>query len=66
MSAKTGVAPTSEMVSALLIQVNGVVMTSSPGPMSNARMAISRAWVPLETATQLMPPSHCDKVSSSS
>ena len=51
MSANTGVAPTIAIASALATNVNGVVMTSSPGPMSRARSAKCRASVPELTPT---------------
>ena len=46
MSANTGVAPARQMTSTVATNVNGVVMTSSPGPMPSARSASSRASVP--------------------
>jgi hypothetical protein len=49
MSANTGVAPTMEIASAEAKKVNGVVITSSPGPMSSARNASTSASVPLAT-----------------
>ena len=51
MSTNTGVAPFSEMAPAVAMNVNEVVMTSSPGPMSRARNARWRASVPLAQAT---------------
>ena len=51
ISANTGVAPTSDTASAVAKKVNGLVITSSPGPMPKARSASTRASVPLATAT---------------
>ena len=51
MSTNTGVAPTLWIVPAVAKKVNGVVMTSSPRPMSSARSASSRASVPLAQPT---------------
>jgi hypothetical protein len=50
MSAKTGVKPRSAMVSAVATNVNGVVITSSPGRRSSAISERSRASVPLLSA----------------
>ena len=47
MSQKTGFAPTLCTVPAVAKNVNGVVTTSSPRPMSSARSASKRASVPL-------------------
>ena len=47
MSTKTGVAPALWMVPAVAKKVNGVVITSSPRPMSRALSASSSASVPL-------------------
>ena len=52
MSTKTGVAPSSAILSAVAMKLNGVVITSSPGPISSAINASSRASVPLATETQ--------------
>ena len=46
-STNTGFAPTRRTTSAELIHVNGVVTTSSPGPIPRPRNAISRLTVPL-------------------
>ena len=46
MSTYTGFAPRMAMVSAVATNVNGVVITSSPGPMPRAIIAIWRASVP--------------------
>ena len=54
MSTKTGLAPTSAIISAVAKNVKGTVMTSSPGPMSSAISAISRASVPLATPMQCL------------
>ena len=45
-STNTGSAPTWLMASAVAKKVNGVVITSSPGPMPRARRAMTRASVP--------------------
>ena len=47
MSTNTGLAPTLWIVPAVAKKVNGVVMTSSPGPTSSALSASSSASVPL-------------------
>ncbi len=56
MSTKTGLAPISAIISAVAKNVNGTVMTSSPGPMSSAISAMSRASVPLATPMQCFAP----------
>ncbi len=56
MSTNTGFAPISAIISAVAKNVNGTVTTSSPGPMSSAISAISRASVPLATAMQCRAP----------
>jgi hypothetical protein len=56
ISTNTGVAPASTIISAVAANVNGVVMTSSPGRMSKAISAISSASVPLATVTQCRAP----------
>jgi hypothetical protein len=56
MSTNLGTAPMSAMTSAVATKVKGVVMTSSPGPMSRAIRATSRASVPLETPMQWRTP----------
>ena len=48
-STNTGLAPTSAMISAVATNVNGEVITSSPGSISSAISAISSASVPLAT-----------------
>src|SRR4051812_34268965 len=49
MSTNTGLAPSREMQPAEAKNVNGLVITSSPGPMPNAMRLQSKASVPLET-----------------
>ena len=49
MSQKSGRAPARAMVPAVAKNVNGLVMTSSPAPMSSAMSASSSASVPEET-----------------
>ena len=66
MSTNTGRAPTWEITSAELIQVNGTVMTSSPGPTRSARRAISRLSVPLATVMQCRTPTYPASESSNS
>ena len=56
MSTKTGVAPTREMAPAVAKKEKGVVMTSSPGPMSSAMSATSSASVPDDTPIPWMLP----------
>ena len=46
MSTNTGVAPTLLIDSGVAKNVNGVVMTSSPGPIPSARKLITSASVP--------------------
>ncbi len=58
MSTKTGVAPTMPMASVVATNVNGVVMTSSPGPMSSARSARCSASVPEFRPTPCEPPTY--------
>src|SRR5690349_18533779 len=50
MSTRTGVAPTYRIALMVAANVNGVVMTSSPGPMPLASSAMCNAVVPEETA----------------
>ena len=49
MSTKTGLAPVRAIAPAVAKNVYGVVITSSPGPMSSAIRQISRASLPEET-----------------
>ena len=49
MSTNTGVAPSLEIAAAVAKNVYGVVMTSSPGPISSAMRHASSASVPDET-----------------
>src|SRR3569832_498474 len=61
-SAKTGVAPARKMASTVAKAVIGLVITSSPRPMSRARMAISLASIPLPTPSPCLTPhadAHC-------
>ena len=51
MSTKTGLAPTLWIVPAVAKKVNGVVMTSSPGPQSSALSARRSASVPFAQPT---------------
>ena len=66
MSTKTGFAPSSAIISPVAMNVNGVVITSSPGRMSSAIMAMSKASVPLETVRQWLTPTYSDSFFSSS
>ena len=50
-STKIGLAPTWQIASTVAAKVRGVVMTSSPGPMSQAFRAKHRASVPEDTPT---------------
>ena len=50
MSTNTGLAPTYSTAFAVAIKVNGVVITSSPGPISWASKATCSAVVPEEVA----------------
>ena len=52
ISTNTGVAPSRTMTSAVATNVNGVVITSSPGPIPSAIRLMSRASVPLATVMQ--------------
>ncbi len=56
ISTKTGLAPTSAIISAVEIQVYGTVITSSPGPIPKANNAISKVSVPLDAPTQCFTP----------
>ena len=56
MSANTGVAPTCSITWADAQKVNGVVITSSPGPMSWATRARCRAAVHEDRATARLAP----------
>ncbi len=56
MSTYTGRAPRMAIVSAVATKVNGVVTTSSPGPMPRAIIAIWSASVPEEQATAYLEP----------
>ena len=56
MSTKTGLPPSSTIISAVAAKVKGVVMTSSPGFRSSAISAISSASVPLATVMQCLAP----------
>ncbi len=49
MSTNTGVAPTAMIASTVAMKVLAGVMTSSPGPISNARSASSIAASPVPT-----------------
>ena len=51
MSAKRAVAPDSRIAFSVATKVNGLVMTSSPGPIPSAWSAATSAVVPLLTAT---------------
>ena len=52
ISTNTGVAPARTIISAVAANVNGVVMTSSPGPIPMAIKGISNASVPEEQVMQ--------------
>ena len=69
MSTKIGRAPTMMMASAVYAADSGVVMTSSPGPMSRARRMSASASVPLPTPTACAAPeaaaNSCSNASSS-
>ena len=56
MSTNTGTPPASTIISAVAANVNGVVMTSSPGCRSSAISEISSASVPLATLMQCLAP----------
>ena len=58
MSANTGVAPAISIVSAEAKNVNGVVMTSSPGPTPSARSDRYRESVPLATPMACFTPTY--------
>ena len=63
-SAKTAVAPRAAIALAVETQLNGVVMTSSPGPTSQAIMASSKPAVALVTARPRVVPHRAANVSS--
>ncbi len=56
MSTNTGLPPSRTIVSAVAANVNGVVMTSSPGFKPSAIRLISSASVPLATVMQCFAP----------
>ena len=56
ISTNTGVAPISAIISAVEIHVKGTVITSSPGPIPNAIIAINNVSVPLEAPMQCLAP----------
>jgi len=56
ISTKTGLAPVKTMLLTEAIKVKGVVMTSSPGPISWANRATWRAVVPEEVAMACLTP----------
>ena len=56
MSTNTGRAPSRWITPAVAKKVNGVVITSSPGPTPSAISAASSASVPEETATARFTP----------
>ncbi len=51
MSTNTGRAPTNRTQLLEAMKLNGVEITSSPGPIPSAIMSVCRADVPLFTAT---------------
>ncbi len=66
ISTNTGFAPSKAITSTVAKKLKGVVITSSPGPISNAISAINNASVPLETAMVCSTPTNSEsKVSSS-
>jgi hypothetical protein len=56
MSTNTHLAPASAIISPVAINVNGEVMTSSPGPTPSAINAINSVSVPLEAPMQCLTP----------
>src|SRR5690606_37240110 len=56
MSTNTGVAPVRAIQPAVAKKVNGVVMTSSPGPRPRLIIVFSRASVPLDAPTAYLHP----------
>ena len=58
MSTKTGFAPTNAIASAVAIKVFDTVITSSPGPILQARSAKARASVPDELPTPYWHPQY--------
>jgi hypothetical protein len=65
-STNTGFAPISAIISAVAKNVNGTVITSSPGFTSRAMSAISSASVPLATPMQCFAPTYSASRCSSS
>ena len=63
-STNTALAPSSTIISAVAMKVNGVVMTSSPGFTPSAISAISSASVPEATLTQCAAPVYAASLSS--
>jgi hypothetical protein len=64
MSTNTGVAPTSTMTSPTEMNVRDSVMTSSPGPIPAAIIAMCRAANPELTATPCLTPMYAQNSSS--
>ena len=59
ISTKTGLAPTMPIASAVATNVNAVVITSSPAPISKALNAMWSASVPEFNATVYLHPMYC-------
>ena len=66
MSANTGSAPVYTIEFPLAMNVNGVVITSSPSPMPHASNAVCKAAVPEFTAIPYSAPTHSANFSSNS
>ncbi|MCY1243760.1 hypothetical protein D9M69_277890 [compost metagenome] len=64
MSTNTGRAPTAITTLAVATQVIGVVMTSSPGPISAMRSAISMVAEPLAKVRTARPPNRSESAAS--
>ncbi len=65
-STNTGLAPTCKILLAEAINVNGVVITSSPAPMACASKIVCKAVVPEEVAMAWRVPHRLAKLASSS
>src|SRR5207253_6565156 len=64
ISTKTGFAPVNEIAETVAIKVCETVITSSPGPISEARSASSRADIPESTPTAYLAPQYWANTSS--
>ena len=64
-STNTGIAPAHSIADTVAVAVCDTVITSSPGPISSARKAISIASVPFATPTEYLADINSENSSSS-